>query len=98
MDWQARGAWSGLRPTTPDSLPILSRLSTPSSLSSSLGEEARVGGSKRGEGAEGGEGKEEEEEDNIYINAGHGTMGWTLSMGSADVLAAIALGQPQVGR
>ena len=65
MDWRRRGAWSGLRPTTPDSLPILSR--------------------------------HDGDHDNVYINAGHGTMGWTLSMGSADVIAALALGQPQVG-
>jgi len=26
MNWQERGAWSGLRPTTPDTLPILGAL------------------------------------------------------------------------
>ncbi len=63
MDWHARRASSGLRPTTPDSLPILDSL-----VASGWG--------------------------NVYVNAGHGTMGWTLSMGSAEVLAALALGQP----
>lgn len=30
--------------------------------------------------------------DNVYINAGHGTLGWTLSMGSAVRVAEIMLG------
>lgn len=45
--------WSGLRPMTPDSTPII-----------------------------GGTGF-----NNLYINTGHGTLGWTMSLGSAKLLA-----------
>lgn len=45
--------WSGLRPVTPDSTPI-------------------VGATKW---------------ENLFINAGHGTLGWTMSLGSAKVVA-----------
>lgn len=28
---------------------------------------------------------------NVFANAGHGTMGWTLSLGSAEVMAALVV-------
>jgi D-amino-acid dehydrogenase len=48
--------WSGLRPMTPDSFPILSQPRA-----------------------------------NIFLNVGHGMLGWTLSMGTAERLAAMVL-------
>lgn len=51
---QANGFWSGLRPTTPNSQPIIKRAS-------------KV----------------------LAINTGHGSLGWTLAMGSASRLAAL---------
>jgi len=51
--------WSGLRPMTPDSTPIVgkTRLS------------------------------------NLYLNTGHGTLGWTMSLGSAQLVADIISGR-----
>ncbi len=55
--------WSGLRPVTPDSTPIM-------------------GGSRF---------------ENMSINAGHGTLGWTMSLGSARVMADLISGkQPDI--
>lgn len=51
--------WSGLRPVTPDSVPIL-------------------GGTKY---------------PNLFINAGHGTLGWTMSTGSGHFIADIISGK-----
>lgn len=51
--------WTGLRPKTPDSTPIIGKTSF----------------------------------DNLYLNTGHGTLGWTLSTGSAQLLADIISGQ-----
>ena len=48
--------WAGLRPMTPNSLPIISR-----------------------------------PQSNLAINTGHGALGWTLAMGSADQLANLVL-------
>jgi D-amino-acid dehydrogenase len=31
--------------------------------------------------------------DNLYLNTGHGTFGWTLSAGSADVIAQVIEGE-----
>jgi D-amino-acid dehydrogenase len=31
--------------------------------------------------------------DNLYINAGHGTLGWTMSAGSARVMADLISGK-----
>lgn len=45
-------AWAGLRPMTPDGLPIIDR--TPIT--------------------------------GLYVNSGHGALGWTLACGSADLL------------
>ncbi|XXQ67946.1 D-amino acid dehydrogenase [Neisseriaceae bacterium B1] len=55
--------WSGLRPVTPDSTPIIgcTRL------------------------------------DNLFTNAGHGTLGWTMSLGSGRIVADLmTLGQAEV--
>lgn len=52
--------WTGLRPKTPDSTPI-------------------VGATRIG---------------NLYLNTGHGTLGWTMACGSAQLLADIVSGKP----
>lgn len=46
--------WAGMRPSTPDGLPIIGRAPL----------------------------------DKLFINAGHGALGWTLACGSAELLAA----------
>ena len=51
--------WTGLRPTTPDGIPIL-------------------GATPYG---------------NLYVNSGHGHLGWTLSCGSAEALADLMIGR-----
>lgn len=58
-DWQTGEAWTGLRPMTPDSTPII--------------------------GASG--------IDGLYLNTGHGSLGWTLACGSAQLLTDIINGQ-----
>lgn len=52
--------WCGLRPMTPDGVPVLGK-------------------------APG--------RDNLYLNTGHGTLGWTLAMGSAALLAELIGGR-----
>ncbi len=52
--------WTGLRPKTPDSTPI-------------------VGGTRY---------------DNLFLNTGHGTLGWTMACGSGQLLADIVSGKP----
>lgn len=52
--------WTGLRPKTPDSTPI-------------------VGPTRLG---------------NLYLNTGHGTLGWTMSCGSGRLIADIVSGKP----
>lgn len=52
--------WAGLRPMTPDGIPILGR--TPF--------------------------------DNLYLNVGHGHLGWTMAAGSGDVIASLIAGEP----
>lgn len=52
-DVQAAEYWSGLRPVTPDSTPIVGRTRY----------------------------------DNLFTNTGHGTLGWTMSLGSAKIVA-----------
>lgn len=55
--------WTGLRPKTPDSVPIIGQ-----------------GPAK-----------------NLYLNTGHGTLGWTMSVGSAQLIADIISGkQPAI--
>ena len=51
--------WSGLRPMTPDSTPIVGK--TPL--------------------------------ENLFLNTGHGTLGWTMACGSADILADLIGGR-----
>lgn len=52
--------WTGLRPKTPDSTPI-------------------VGATRYG---------------NLFLNTGHGTLGWTMACGSGQLLADIVSGRP----
>ena len=59
-DFDQAELWAGLRPVTPDSVPILGR--SPIS--------------------------------NLYLNTGHGTLGWTMSCGSGKVLADLISGRP----
>jgi len=62
-DTSNAGLWSGLRPVTPDSVPIIGK--TPY--------------------------------DNVFINAGHGTLGWTMACGSGQLIADIISGKtPQI--
>lgn len=57
-DLQRAAFWSGLRPMTPDSTPIV--------------------GATRFE--------------NLFVNTGHGTLGWTMSLGSAKIAADLMCG------
>jgi D-amino-acid dehydrogenase len=59
-DFDNAELWTGLRPVTPDSVPILGR--------------TRI--------------------DGLFLNTGHGTLGWTMSCGSGRVLADIVSGRP----
>jgi len=52
--------WSGLRPMTPDSTPIVGRTPIP----------------------------------NLFLNTGHGTLGWTMACGSGQLLANVITGKP----
>lgn len=58
-DLSAASYWSGLRPMTPDSTPIIGTTRYP----------------------------------NLYLNTGHGTLGWTMACGSGRVLADIVSGR-----
>jgi D-amino-acid dehydrogenase len=61
-DWRADPQlWTGLRPMTPDSRPIIG--ATPIS--------------------------------NLFLNCGHGMLGWTLACGSAELAAAAIMGETQ---
>jgi D-amino-acid dehydrogenase len=53
-------AWAGLRPMSPDGVPVIGRSPI----------------------------------DNLYVNAGHGHLGWTLAAGSGSLLADIVLNNP----
>jgi len=59
-DYSKADLWCGLRPVTPDSVPILGSTKVPG----------------------------------FYLNTGHGTLGWTMSCGSAKLLADIVSGRP----
>ncbi len=60
---EAPGFWAGLRPATPDNVPIIGR--------------TRLS--------------------NLYLNTGHGTLGWTLACGSARAVADLVSGRkPEV--
>ena len=52
--------WTGLRPKTPDSTPIVGSTGLP----------------------------------NLFLNTGHGTLGWTMACGSGQLLADIVSGRP----
>jgi D-amino-acid dehydrogenase len=51
--------WSGLRPMTPDSTPVIGATRLP----------------------------------NLFLNGGHGTLGWTMACGSGQVIADIISGR-----
>jgi D-amino-acid dehydrogenase len=51
--------WAGLRPSTPDGVPVLGRAGF----------------------------------DNLFLNTGHGTLGWTMACGSGRVVADLVLGR-----
>jgi D-amino-acid dehydrogenase len=51
--------WSGLRPATPNNVPVIGRTKY----------------------------------DNLYLNTGHGTLGWTLACGSGSLLADLVSGR-----
>ena len=57
--YEALHPWCGLRPTTPDSVPILGK--TPY--------------------------------ENLFLNTGHGTLGWTMACGSGQVIADLIAGR-----
>ena len=59
-DVEAAEFWTGLRPMTPDSVPI-------------------IGNTKY---------------DNLVLNTGHGTLGWTMSLGTAKFVADVVSGKP----
>ena len=58
-DGAAAELWAGLRPSTPDGVPVIGR--TPYR--------------------------------NLYLNTGHGTLGWTMAAGSGRIVADIVLGR-----
>ncbi len=55
--------WTGLRPMTPDGMPIIGRASNAP------------------------------QHDNVWLNTGHGTLGWTMACGSGQVLADLLANQ-----
>src|SRR5690606_14803348 len=62
-DLGAASFWTGLRPMTPDSTPV-------------------VGGTAQA---------------NLFLNTGHGTLGWTMACGSGRLLADVICGhRPQI--
>jgi D-amino-acid dehydrogenase len=52
--------WTGLRPMTPDSTPIIGATRYPS----------------------------------LFLNTGHGTLGWTMACGSGKLISDLVLGKP----
>nr|WP_243846263.1 D-amino acid dehydrogenase [Rhizomicrobium palustre] len=62
-DYEHAALWAGLRPTTPDSVPIIGK--TPIQ--------------------------------NLYLDTGHGTLGWTMACGSGKALADVISGrEPEI--
>ncbi|MBK1663333.1 amino acid dehydrogenase [Rhodospirillum rubrum] len=59
-DYAGARDWCGLRPTTPDSVPI-------------IGKAPGI--------------------DNLYLNTGHGTLGWTMACGSGKLIADLVSGR-----
>lgn len=60
IDYDNAHMWAGLRPMTPDNLPVLGRRGI----------------------------------ENLWLNTGHGHIGWTMSHGSARILADLVAGRP----
>lgn len=60
LDYDHAHMWAGLRPMTPDNLPVLGRRGI----------------------------------SNLWLNTGHGHIGWTMSHGSARILADLIAGRP----
>ena len=58
-DFARAQLWTGLRPLTPDGVPVLGRTRF----------------------------------DNLYLNTGHGTLGWTMAAGSAKTVADLIDGR-----
>jgi D-amino-acid dehydrogenase len=62
-DYASAELWAGLRPTTPDSVPVIGKTGVK----------------------------------NLYLNTGHGTLGWTMSCGSSKALADVISGrEPEI--
>ncbi|WP_097281798.1 D-amino acid dehydrogenase [Caenispirillum bisanense] len=62
-DYDTAERWCGLRPKTPDSVPIIGRTPLP----------------------------------NLFLNTGHGVLGWTMSVGSGRIVADLVSGrEPEV--
>jgi D-amino-acid dehydrogenase len=59
-DLASASYWSGLRPMTPDSTPVVGATNIR----------------------------------NLYLNTGHGTLGWTMACGSAAILSDLIGGRP----
>jgi len=60
LDFAKAELWSGLRPLTPDSVPIMGATRVP----------------------------------NLYVNSGHGMLGWTMACGAGKILADVISGKP----
>lgn len=60
VDLERADLWSGLRPVTPDSVPILGTTRIP----------------------------------NLFLNSGHGTLGWTMACGAGKLISDIICGRP----
>jgi D-amino-acid dehydrogenase len=60
VDFDRAELWAGLRPTTPDSVPVMG----PTPIS------------------------------NLFLNTGHGTLGWTMACGSGKAVADQVCGKP----
>lgn len=69
--------WAGLRPMTPSNVPLIGR--------------AHLG--KVISGSSNGPTKSQASVDNLWLNTGHGTLGWTHACGSAKALALLMQGK-----
>lgn len=73
--------WTGLRPMTPSNVPLIGR--------------AHLG--RVVSGSSNGSAKSQASVDNLWLNTGHGTLGWTHACGSAKALALLMQGeQPEL--
>ncbi len=73
--------WCGLRPATPSNCPIIGKVSR-----TRLNALGKMGAPLAKTGFE-----------NLWLNTGHGTLGWTLSAGSAKLLSQMIAGKPLKG-